>query len=185
MANDETYAADALIDLAPAPPLPDKKDFEDPPPPGGASNPPVQPPHVPFNYPPPGGAAANPNIPPYPGASGGFTIPPNVPPNDTKPPQFDDGPPPAYFPPDLGAKPPQRQPSIEDNLSRDAGGANGDTSGNDQKLDLPDLPGVPTDSPLARVSPGEEDEDEKKENNDEDIDFDDLTRRFEALKKKK
>lgn len=40
------------------------------------------------------------------------------------------------------------------------------------------------DTPTHGHTPGDDD-DEKKELNDEEIDFDDLTRRFEALKKKK
>lgn len=42
--------------------------------------------------------------------------------------------------------------------------------------DLPNLPNVPMDLPDVPNSDG---------NNDEDIDFDDLSRRFEELKKKK
>ena len=53
-----------------------------------------------------------------------------------------------------------------------------DSQEDNNKLDFPELPGVPIDSPLKAGSPV----DEKKE---EDIDFDDLSRRFEALKKKK
>jgi hypothetical protein len=47
-------------------------------------------------------------------------------------------------------------------------------------LDLPELPSVPTDSfppPDEALRPGNSEND--------DIDFDDLTRRFEDLKKKK
>ena len=49
-------------------------------------------------------------------------------------------------------------------------------------LDLPELPGVPLDTPVHErsCSPNGTKKDEE-----EDIDFDDLTRRFEALKKKK
>ena len=50
----------------------------------------------------------------------------------------------------------------------------------DSKLDLPDLPTVPSDTPPHDATP-----DQKNDENDEDLDFDDLTRRFEALKKKK
>ena len=50
-------------------------------------------------------------------------------------------------------------------------------------LDLPKLPTVPSDTPTHSATGSL---DEKKNNDeDEDIDFDDLTRRFEALKKKK
>ena len=52
------------------------------------------------------------------------------------------------------------------------------------QLDLPELPEIPSDTPTHGNTPDLGD-DEKKELNDEDIDFDDLTRRFEALKKKK
>ena len=50
----------------------------------------------------------------------------------------------------------------------------------DSKLDLPDLPTVPSDTPPNDATP-----DQKNDENDDDLDFDDLTRRFEALKKKK
>lgn len=43
-------------------------------------------------------------------------------------------------------------------------------------FDLPNLPNVPSDLPDVPNSDG---------NNDDDIDFDDLSRRFEELKKKK
>ena len=57
------------------------------------------------------------------------------------------------------------------------------TSGGASNLDLPELPTVPSDTPTHSASGSI---DEKKNNDDEeDIDFDDLTRRFEALKKKK
>jgi len=126
--EDETYAADALIDLAPAPPLPDKNDLDGPggPPPGhgggGASGgfqyPPQQqqqqqPPYYQqhmgaYNYPPAGGM-------PYP--SGGAmayppppsAMPPNssangsMYPNEKSLLNFEEGPPP-YFPPDLGSQ---------------------------------------------------------------------------------
>ena len=57
------------------------------------------------------------------------------------------------------------------------------TSGGASNLDLPELPTVPSDTPTHSATGSL---DEKKNNDeDEDIDFDDLTRRFEALKKKK
>ena len=55
---------------------------------------------------------------------------------------------------------------------------------NNAKLDFPELPGVPNELPSIPKTPDDDDE-TKKPSNDEDIDFDDLTRRFEALKKKK
>ena len=84
MGQDECYAADALLELGPAPPLPNKAELAAagglPPPPGpGAAAaaggpPPQQPqqqPYVPFNYPtPPSGAAAMMPPYPYPSASG-------------------------------------------------------------------------------------------------------------------
>ena len=86
MGQDEVYAADALLELGPAPPLPNKAElaaagrF-----PGAAAAagvpPPQQPqqqPYVPFAYPPPSGAAAGAAaMPPfsYPAASSG-TQPP-------------------------------------------------------------------------------------------------------------
>lgn len=204
LSQDEVYAADALIDLAPAPPLPDKNDLNKGghPPAGGAggggggggfamgatggsgaSAP------APFNYPPPnqaahppsysGGAMAYPQPGPgemtFPSASNGFNIPIG---GASMSQQQDDVPPP-YFPPDLSqpnlppagaasGPPPLRSNSQEDNNS---------------KLDLPELPGVPSDSPLKSATPDEDDE--KKGGGDEEIDFDDLSRRFEALKKKK
>ena len=57
------------------------------------------------------------------------------------------------------------------------------TSGGASNLDLPELPTVPSDTPTHSATGSL---DEKKNNDeDEDIDFDDLQRRFEALKKKK
>ena len=49
-------------------------------------------------------------------------------------------------------------------------------------LDLPELPGVPLDTPVHERSDSPA---ATKKDDEEDIDFDDLTRRFEALKKKK
>ena len=53
----------------------------------------------------------------------------------------------------------------------------------DTNLDLPELPTVPSGTPSHDPSP--DTKDPKGGDDDEDIDFDDLTRRFEALKKKK
>ena len=82
MGQDEVYAADALLELGPAPPLPNKADLAaagglPPPGPGAAAAaggpPPQQPqqqPYVPFNYPmPSAGASMMPPF-PYPSASG-------------------------------------------------------------------------------------------------------------------
>ena len=51
MQGDETYAADSLIDVGPAPPLPNKCDFDLGPPAGGQAAYPPQNPG--FTYPPP------------------------------------------------------------------------------------------------------------------------------------
>ena len=143
---------------------------------GGFSAPPLpsytdQP--APFNYPAPGPAAY---IPP-PGAP--YTPPqsaPYPPPSDGLYPMRsespvatksnlnmldDEGGPPPYFPPDLTnqqATAPSPAPALPD---------------------LPELPAVPLDTPpiSKAASPADPPEEE--------IDFDDLTKRFEALKKKK
>ena len=47
---------------------------------------------------------------------------------------------------------------------------------------MPELPGVPVDTPVHERSSSPPN---TKKDDEEDIDFDDLTRRFEALKKKK
>jgi len=208
MQQDEVYSADALIDLVPS--IPDKNDFdlddEGGPgkggggggggggfaqPTGGYQQPPpsytpTQP--QPFSYPSPGGAAAYP--PPgaaaYPPGAAAY-VPPGVPyphpdaaanpaapfsyniqPEDGSPNEnyekkinlndSDEGAPPPYFPPDVTQDPPPKEsPGF---------------------LDLPDLPAVPSDTPLGGGTPNTKDD-------GDDIDFDDLTKRFEALKKKK
>jgi len=64
--------------------------------------------------------------------------------------------------------------------SRSNDGPGQQSRSNDGFLDLPELPSVPTDSfppPDESLRPGNPEND--------DIDFDDLTRRFEDLKKKK
>ena len=134
------YAADALIDLAPAPPLPDKNDLDapggpgnsGPPPPGhgggggggGFQYPPQQqqqqPPYYQhmgaYGYPPAGNMA-------YP-AGGAMAYPP--PPSSMPPPgqngsmypneksmlNFEEGPPP-YFPPDMGSQSAANAPRYE------------------------------------------------------------------------
>jgi len=175
MSQDEIYSADNLIELAPPPPAITRNDLDND---GGnvggggftappnIANPPGQ---QPFQYPNISGGPT-PNIsapPPF-----SYNIPPNVPQqhspdiNDTE--KFknnldnldDSSAPPPYFPPD---KPPMTQdppPATGSNV-----------------LDLPDLPPVPSDTPLGGNTPHGGD--------DDDIDFDDLTKRFEALKKKK
>ena len=113
---------------------------------------------------------------------------------------FDEGPPP-YFPPDNKTPPgmsfsatpevnnvnnstaPQNdlnnpsggEPPKASNIANDAGSSSGG-------LDLPELPGVPVGTPVHERSSSPPD---TKKDDEEDIDFDDLTRRFEALKKKK
>ncbi len=80
--EDETYAADALIDLAPAPPLPDKNDLDGPGGPGaggGASGGggfqyPPQNQHQPPYYQPPQHMG---NL-MYPGQGGGMAYPPPI-----------------------------------------------------------------------------------------------------------
>ena len=114
---------------------------------------------------------------------------------------FDEGPPP-YFPPDIKTPPgvsfsatpgvnnvnnstaPRNdlnnpsaggEPQKGSDIPNDAGSSSGG-------LDLPELPGVPLDTPVHERSNSPTD---AKKDDEEDIDFDDLTRRFEALKKKK
>ena len=85
LSQDEAYAADALIDLGPAPPLPDKNDLGlaagPGVVPGSSSAPPANPQqYTPFNYPaPPPNPGAIGSVPPYQpypqgdvGASGGL-----------------------------------------------------------------------------------------------------------------
>ena len=69
--------------------------------------------------------------------------------------------------------------SVDDNNAAAAASTN--------NLDLPELPEIPSGTPTHTANNfDDDDEDEdKKGNNEEDIDFDDLTKRFEALKKKK
>ena len=73
------------------------------------------------------------------------------------------------------------KPSPRSKLSPGSGGPSQQSKKQDGFLDLPELPSVPTDSfpppPDEALRPGNSEND--------DIDFDDLTRRFEDLKKKK
>ena len=92
MKADEVYAAEALIDMGPAPPLPNKNDFLDDQPSGGAGGGAAVPPQVqqPFNYPAPiqpqqpgvypSGAIAGPNY-SYPGGATAYPPPIHPQPN--------------------------------------------------------------------------------------------------------
>ncbi|XP_069688870.1 IST1 homolog isoform X1 [Periplaneta americana] len=170
---------------------------------------PQQPPDFqPFSYP------NQPKVPPT-SSSGGFVAPPplpsqapnapnapfaygvpfsyNIPPGNDMGPGYDAAskplntnlqdtslpPPYSSFPPDLHDNNKQSdekpKPAPRSKLSPDGGP--GKPPGG--FMDLPELPSVPTDSfppPDEPVGPG---------NSNDDIDFDDLTRRFEDLKKKK
>ena len=213
MCQDEVYSADNLIELTPNLPAIPKNDLDDNNSKGavlrqdlrkkihstggGSGGGFTAPAPAPFQYP----AAA---VPPAPGAS---AYPPAPPQDAPQPPPFqyyvpaqapespnsnverksklnmldDDeegGGPPPYFPPDhLHQDGAQQQPqapaaSAPPPLAPPAESTPG-------FLDLPDLPAVPVDTPLGSKG-GSPDE-----NKDDDIDFDDLTKRFEALKKKK
>lgn len=72
------------------------------------------------------------------------------------------------------------KPSPRSKLSPNSGGPSQQSNKDDGFLDLPELPSVPTDS----FPPPDEARHPGNSGND-DIDFDDLTRRFEDLKKKK
>ena len=162
---------DNLIELAPPPPPITKNDLDndgDGGVGGGGFTAPAQ---QPFQYPPNiGGAAAG--APPF-----SYNIPAQPPqqpeqhsPDTNEKNGFNDNldqssAPPPYFPPD---KPP---------LTQDAAPPAPSVSAPDA-LNLPDLPPVPSDTPLGGNTP-------QGPADDDDIDFDDLTKRFEALKKKK
>lgn len=212
MQGDETYAADSLIDVGPAPPLPDKSEFGLGPPGGGGGSFPPQ--GAPFNYPShtqpqqpgayPNGAAGASSAPfSYPGGAIGGA-PSNYPPviNNSEKSLlgFDEGPPP-YFPPDIKTPPGasftaapgganlSNSNIAQNDLNNPSGGeqpkganASNDVGSNSGGLDLPELPGVPVDTPVHERSSSPPN---TKKDDEEDIDFDDLTRRFEALKKKK
>ena len=72
------------------------------------------------------------------------------------------------------------KPAPRSKLSPNSGGSGQQSTRDDGFLDLPELPSVPTDS----FPPPDESHRPGNPGND-DIDFDDLTRRFEDLKKKK
>ncbi len=170
MIEDEAYAVDALVELAPG--VPSKNDLDSPgnnsggfvPPPGGGFQ---QPPA--FNYPGypgyPGGATAYPPPPGPPGLSNSSLSEKDLM-------RLNEEGPPPYFPSDPSASAP-------------APAATNQSENSNANLDLPELPMVPSDTPTHKASPGGDDEDDDEKKTDEDIDFDDLTRRFEALKKKK
>jgi len=201
MSQDEIYSADNLIELAPA--VPNKNDLDNI---GGGSGggggggftaPPSYATGQPLQYPPPGGASGGamayppPGQPyqaaPYPGnvPTPNIAAPPpfsyNIPPqlsespNDNNPTKgdlnmFDDSAPPPYFPPD--------QPKVDLSQQQPPPTTTPAPTNNPDVLDLPSLPAVPMDTPLGGNTP-------QGGADDEDIDFDDLTKRFEALKKKK
>jgi len=175
MSQDEVYVADNLIELAPGVPS-GKNDLDDNENGGGAGGGGFVSP--PFQYP---SASALPGAPPpsqlYPQAGVSSQAPPqpfqyNIPADEdvikVKPGlnDLDEGPPPPYFPPDKRGDdlPPLSQPP------------SAPSSAPAPVLDLPDLPQVPGETPLGGNTP---------QDDDDDIDFDDLTKRFEALKKKK
>jgi len=217
--GDEVYAADHLIDLGPAPPLPGKDDLftghgghsggggGG----GGAAAPaPFQYPAqntnpagaAAFQYPPAGPAGVVPTYPPIDGAVGGSVssaggiYPP--PPaggamsaaaaaKDLEASGFDDGPPP-YFPPDINS-PASAKPSDVGAASAPlnapapaagppAGAASLPVVPGSGSGGVPELPEIPNDIPSREDTP-------PGGGGEEDIDFDDLTARFEALKKKK
>jgi len=210
-AEGEAFAADALVDLGPAPPAPEKSDLNGGSQHGGGGGGAAAPPPAsqqPFNYPQAGAGGAAAGYQP-----GGFSAPAgyNIPPADEKSGLFEEAPP-AYFPPDMAhhqppmapgahqpaigqhqhpltapgfnqqqqhqqppmapgaAAPFNRTHSLEDNAAK-------------QNSDVPELPGVPDDTPVAGLD--DSDDEDRKGGGDEEIDFDDLTKRFEALKKKK
>jgi len=180
MSQDEIYSADNLIELAPAVPN-NKNDLGNNGGGGGGGGgftvPPIQ-------YPAQGGAMAYPPpaqpYEPGPYLTDGapppfsYNIPPQVsgsPDDNTKAGLnvLDDSAPPPYFPPD--------QPKID--LSQTNPPPTSAPPPNlPDMLDLPSLPAVPVDTPLDGNTP-------QGGGEDDDIDFDDLTKRFEALKKKK
>lgn len=139
----------------------------------GFTAPPSFVPQQPFQYPNIGGGAAGgpaPNIPPF-----SYNIPSQPQPSPHHSPDDNSNrgdldqssAPPPYFPPDVEKV----------DLSQETPPAPADCKAGGQ-LDLPDLPQVPSDTPLGGRTPQDGGE-------DDDIDFDDLTKRFEALKKKK
>jgi len=200
MCQDEVYSADNLIELTPNLPAVPKNDLDDNNAKGGGGGGFSAPPSAnygggapaPFQYPPaaPAGASAYPPAPPqdapYPPPFQ-YHVPPQAPgsPNsnverNTKLNMLDEeeegGGPPPYFPPDhLKQDGSQQQPPAP----ASAPPSSAPPASSPGFLDLPDLPAVPVDTPLGSKGASPD------ENKDDDIDFDDLTKRFEALKKKK
>ena len=96
----------------------------------------------------------------------------------------EEGPPP-YFPndPSASAPPATNFANLSSQNENKNPSKNIPTARRAFNSNLPEFPTVPIDTPTHSASGSI---DEKKNNDDEeDIDFDDLTRRFEALKKKK
>jgi|ERR1719458_2472426 vacuolar protein sorting-associated protein IST1 len=199
MCQDEVYSADNLIELTPNLPAVPKNDLDDNNAKGGGGF--SAPPSAnyggggapaPFQYPPaaPAGASAYPPAPPqdapYPPPFQ-YHVPPQAPgsPNsnverNTKLNMLDEeeegGGPPPYFPPD---HPKQDGSQQQPPAPASAPPSSAPPASSPGFLDLPDLPAVPVDTPLGSKGASPD------ENKDDDIDFDDLTKRFEALKKKK
>jgi len=191
MLQDEAYAVDALLDLAP--PTPNMNDLDSPGHPGhpggssgsggnngggGFAYPPM---HNPPGYSYPPGAAA---YPPPPANSG---HPPPGPASSQTLSEKDilrlneEGPPP-YFPSDPSASAPPSNP-MDSSIVQNQNPSKSLSMSGASNLDLPELPTVPSDTPTHSSGTGSIEK--KNLDDDEDIDFDDLTRRFEALKKKK
>jgi len=172
MSQDEIYSADNLIQLAPPPPPINKNDLDNDGGNvggGGFAAPPSFVPQQAFQYPNIGGAVGGPapNIPPF-----SYNIPsqPHHSPDDNsnRGDLDQSSAPPPYFPPDVA----------KEDLSQETPPVQGDGRKAGGQLDLPDLPQVPSDTPLGGRTP-------QDAGKDDDIDFDDLSKRFEALKKKK
>jgi len=199
MTLDEVYASDNLIDLMPPVPDSQKNDLDGNS--GGGFVDPGAGTVKPFNYPqmnvgyfpdPPGQPA-----PPPPGQSTGMplgrvlaggnpytqaNIAPSPPlnyavenvrpdsPNDNIVESKDD----LNISDGSGPPPYEQEDQVKNNLHLQGP----PHSTNPDFLDLPELPSVPSDTPVGGTSPG-------SSTKNDDIDFDDLTKRFEALKKKK
>ena len=194
MIQDETYATDALVDLAPNVPKNDLDGSNGSNTGSGGGGQAVPPPQQPFQYPTPQNPPMYPPqqtpfaYPPQSGGAMGYPQPPTNNPNANLSEKdilgMNEGPPP-YFPqdPSASAPPPaSTNPGVNSNEVK----ANDDNSPvkslpsvTDSKLDLPELPTVPSDTPPNDSTP------DQKNDEEDDLDFDDLTRRFEALKKKK
>jgi len=195
MGQDETYGVDALADLGPAPPLIDKNDLDNnrgPGGPGAGSGGGGGFTQQPFAYPPPIAGPVPPAYQGYPGyppqeAAAGPPYP-NPPAMNNQQPSIDektppvrpasDGPPPYSGIDPAASAPPAASINASSNETQNTNPAK--SLPIDNNLDLPELPTVPSGTPSHDPSP-----DTKGGDNDDDIDFDDLTRRFEALKKKK